>query len=363
MSDAPETNGTGSSALFSTDAVDNAEVVPEDAPRGPESVWSTAANVGSAHSTVVEDEPSVDDMPSAHDVPVDDFDLIDEMPPVEGEIIDDDSEGWSGDTGGGVHDAGQHVWSEGVFSAEPAARAEDVIDERDVINTEPAWADPAWHEPTVGHERASALFASHPSDPVADAHREPASDPWDPWRVAEPSAAAPGADPASAGFSSASSESAGFSASSSAAGAGSAGAESAGAFSGSEFTSVPGDFPAAVARLDETDRERARVPLMISAALLGPSEAVYGVVTGQMLGRAAAVVVCQRRVLIINDRPWDPVIDIYQLGPGLEVRGRRDEDVAAMSFADEQTMSIVDDIHAVDAAVQLAELIRDAAAP
>jgi len=118
-------------------------------------------------------------------------------------------------------------------------------------------------------------------------------------------------------------------------------------------------FDVAISRLRDDDQERARVPLAVCGALLEPGEQVVGVVTGQMLGRPAAIVATRERVLVVNDRRWEPIVDIYRIDASLLVRGRHDRHVAALSLADDERLSMVDGITEVELAIDLADAIRD----
>lgn len=129
--------------------------------------------------------------------------------------------------------------------------------------------------------------------------------------------------------------------------------------SGKPVVPDPHDFDKAVARLRHDEIERARVSLTVCGALLDRSERVRSVVTGQMLGRSAAVVLTDRRVLVVNERRWRPIVDIYELGPELNVRGRHDGHVAALSFSDDTRLSMVDGIGEVELAVTLARATRE----
>lgn len=120
----------------------------------------------------------------------------------------------------------------------------------------------------------------------------------------------------------------------------------------------PNGFEAAVRRIDPAARQRAEVPLVVAGALLLPGEHVDEVLTGAMLGSPAVLVVTGARVLVVNDRRWQPVVDVYRLDHRLTVRGRSDRGVAAISLADEDRLSMVDGITDVDAAVAVAERIR-----
>lgn len=122
----------------------------------------------------------------------------------------------------------------------------------------------------------------------------------------------------------------------------------------------PNGFEAAVRRIDPAARQRATVALVVAGALLLPGELVEEVVTGSMLGSSAVLVVTGDRVLVVNDRRWQPVVDVYRLDHGLTVRGRSDRGVAAISVTDEDHLSMVDGITDVEAAMAVADRIRAA---
>ncbi len=93
-------------------------------------------------------------------------------------------------------------------------------------------------------------------------------------------------------------------------------------------------------------------------ALLVRDEVVLAAVTGQMLGHAAVVVLTNQQVMVVNGRRWQPIVDVFALGPDLVVRGRHDRDVASLTFSDATQLSTVDAIGEVALAVELAERIR-----
>jgi hypothetical protein len=243
----------------------------------------------------------------------------------------------------------------GVFSAEPVERDDDVLDEGEVDGElEDDWIEPPRAAPVFssgpqstasrnGAGAAPPTAGPAPAPPFAEPappRSGPFATPVDPWTawdpVPEPPQApepppfiaptppmAPDEDPASA------------------------------------VAADQHGLDVAVSRLRPEDRERARVPLSVCGALLRPDEHVVGAVTGQMLGRPAAVVVTQARVLVVNDRRWQPIVDVYPIDDALLVRGRHDRQVAALSFADDTRLSMVDGITEVELAVGLAEAIRD----
>lgn len=333
-------------ALFSTTATDNAEVVPPVAHHGPDHMWSTHANTagtnGDGDGAGVDDtstdqatDPPVgkqvngsaaavdEDVPggphtSAHSTP-------DEA--VDGEFIDDSWHGaydhaasrpgdpWVDADGPDAHSERSlppRDRSTGVFSAEPVSRYDDVLDEDDgtVHRNGPGRHEPSpWSsEPTV---RQRATFSDEPLFASRADHSAPA-DPWISARFDEQA----------------------------------------------DDAADPNGLRAAVSRLDPRDVETAAVPIAVCGALLTDGEEVQGAVTGQMLGRPAVVVLTDSRVLIVNDRRWQPIVDVFPVDAALVVRGRHDRNVAALSFADATRLAMVDGITEVALAIDMAERIR-----
>jgi len=112
---------------------------------------------------------------------------------------------------------------------------------------------------------------------------------------------------------------------------------------------------AAIGRLDQAEQDAAVVPFAVCATLIEADEVVLAAVAGQMLGQAAAVVLTTRRVLVVNARRWQPIVDVYHLGPDLVVRERHDRNVASLTFSQGAQLSTVDAISEVGLAVELAE--------
>ncbi len=374
---------TGVGALFSVDAADNAEVVTPEPPIGTDQMWST----GSEDATVHDGE--VVDQDGSYDDPLDPWSRIEDpvgggplggaarptdaagdvwtsapaSPPPEPQLPPDFSDlppppidtsrlppPAPGAFGVGVPGGGGQAWADaptapgapgagGVFSARPVVRAEDDLDDLDDLD-EPELVDDSLVTPSEsspfsagGHTTgfgtaggADAQSRASAGDPAGGSE----GDPWDAWREPEPSSATPG-EPLRARL---------------------------------REPVVPDshDFDKAVARLRSEEIERARVSLTVCGALLERSERVRCVVTGQMLGCPAAVVLTDRRVLVVNERRWRPIVDIYALGPELSVRGRHDGHVAALSFSDDARLSMVDGIGEVELAVALAKATREPSA-
>lgn len=363
-------------ALFSMEAADNAEVIPTDLPRGPDSMWSTAANA--------EDVPVVTQAlpppppggwspppPRSGPESVDDEDrawsqMGSPVPPRNGQAsagsgfgVGPSADPWSGSqvpsTPVGAPGAG------GVFSAEPVVGMDDVVDEGEVEGElEDDWVDPPGASlfssgPTING--ASAGVGTGPGAPsfsnAAPANgaargASPFAAPADPWNAwVDP---APARDERIATPPPFVSHDA-------------AAAERRDEDPTAAVAADTHGLDVAVSRLRVEEQERARVPLSVCGALLEPGEQVVGVVTGQMLGRPAAVVVTRTRVMVVNDRRWQPIVDIYPIDDSLQVRGRHDHHVAALSFADDEHLSMVDGITEVEIAIGLAEAIRDPGTP
>lgn len=127
-----------------------------------------------------------------------------------------------------------------------------------------------------------------------------------------------------------------------------------------EVAGDPNGFAAVIARVRPDEAERAAVPICVSGALLRVDEVARGSVTGQMLGCPAVVLLTDRRVIVVNGRRWQPIVDTFDLGPELIVRGRHDRHVALLTFSEGSRLSTVDGITDVDLAVELTELMRTA---
>lgn len=355
-----EVNGSDHEAaphgLFSMVASDNAEVIPPSPPRGPETMWSVAANAdGDPDGFDVDgsDTPTGDVWNDAESF--EDHDASADPPP----FTDWESNGNFQDTASGPFRRGPVDPLGSVFSAEPVDHLGDVVDEAELLE-DTAWAPPP------GPAAEGSLFSngSHlqtPPEtrrrpapgPVAGSARPSAGAAQDPWIITDRSWDDPRSDQEPW-------------APDTAQGGGPHGphAQEFGSRSPGRSTGLVVDdsqgFETAILRLHPQDRERAHVPLSVCGALLREDEVVLGAVTGQMLGRPAAVVVTEERVLVVNDRRWQPVVDIFPIDGDLVVRGRHDRQVAALSFADPTRVSMVDGIGEVGIAIELADHIRDA---
>lgn len=356
-------------ALFSTAATDNAEVVPPEAARGPESMWSTAANHPAGEPEDAVDGELVDDVTEPPRAPTNG----NGRRPTNGHAPP--TGGWNGAAHGdprGTPGPPPHPPRSapadpverfgGVFSAEPVRRPEDVIDE-DAVDLDDR-GDPAgpWSNgaPRPTTTNGAPLFAKSRVQP----------EPPNPWSPAEgdPRSAPPSRSPFAAEVVPPRPNGAPAHAGPPVNGAaphvrrtppppprvevGLDGRLTA------EDAADPNGLRAVISHLPPSEVQRASVPIAVCGALLQRNERVLGAVTGQMLGRPAVVVVTATRVLVVNDRQWQPIVDEFRIDASLVVRGRHDRNVAALSFADADRLALVDGISEVSLAIELAERIR-----
>lgn len=384
--------------LFSMEAADNAEVVPPvPPPRGPDSMWSTSAPDHEANAVTAPTDVGT----AEHDP----WQRMGPSTPPPGAVPPFAAP--SGSNGSpraaGAHDAAHAAdappdpWRTlprdepppgvtGVFSAEPVDR-EDVVDNDEVL-AELLEDEAAWPGRTSANPFATARPDTPPPPPPA-APADAWEDPWIEWYDAgaqddvapdRPAPAPTGPEhrdsydhetehpippPPFHDRSTGTGEVRADSTDHEHGRSGAAPSEDVRRSTAGTTSPIADDIVAdqhgldiAVARLAARDRETARVPLSVCGALLLPGEHVIGAVTGQMLGRPAAVVVTLGRVLIVNDRRWQPIVDVYQIDERLVVRGRHDRSMAALSVGDDERLSMVDGIHDVELAIELADAIR-----
>lgn len=300
--------------LFSTLATDNAEVVPPYVPPGADGLWSTDANSGNGAAsrprTSQRRGRSIEGDPDD----TGDFGVGPSVPPAAvGATRRGSAEQKRTRRSGGDRRRTTRSWpgrrrsddgsaglldpaAAGIFSAEPVARSDDVIESWD-----DGYAD---GDTTIPQGRGPG---GPGSDPGSSGHT---------YDIRDTNDATPAVEDRHG-------------------------------------------LHRAVSRLADDAAERARVPIAACGALLRAGEVVLAVVTGRMLGRSAAVVLTDERVLVANDRRWQPLVDEFLLDSSLVVRGRHDRQVAALSFADHTRVAMVDAIAEVELAIELAERIQE----
>lgn len=291
--------------LFTTVATDNAQVVPREGPRVRESLWSTEA--AELDDGVVDAEPVEPEAPSVHVGPA------------------------NGGTMGGPPPGGGGPSLFSATSTRPTSPADEPIADGSLFGADvrrqpeaDAGARPAFGVP--GHA------AAPPSYPSGAAPGAPGPAPS--WTPPPAPAAPPATGPAATS------------------------ADPFGQAAAPRATPDPHGLSVAVESLPVADRERCAVPIGVCGALLVDQEVVLGAVTGHLLGHPAVVVLTNARVLVANARRWTPLVDVFQPGPELVVHTRHDRDVAVLTFVQGASLTSIDDITDVAAALDLAERIR-----
>lgn len=116
---------------------------------------------------------------------------------------------------------------------------------------------------------------------------------------------------------------------------------------------------AAFGRLGSAARRSAKSAAMIAASHLDPGEMVEMVAAGRFLGADAVIVVTNERMLVANDRDWEPDVVPVALEGGLSVQGWHDGRHAVLRFARAGVEIVVDRISDAEIARQIATVVRE----
>lgn len=274
--------------LFTTVAVDNAEVVAAPPPSHDEPPVEDAV--------LVEEPAAGPDAEDLWDVAAEDDDLWDTTGPL----------------GAGSQAA--------AFSAEPSDRSADVIDAEEVLDDD-LWDTVGTSEGAPDRPLFVAPAAAQEAARPGPAPAVPSSDEPDLWDDLA-STSAPVSEP------------------------------------GPPSSADPHGLTGALARISPEVVDRAAVPLAVVSVLLDDDEVVESAVVGEMLGHPAAVVVTARRAVVANGRRWSPVVDVFEVDASLDVRGRHDGGVAAITLMDRDRIVTVDGIADVALAMHFADRVR-----
>lgn len=80
---------------------------------------------------------------------------------------------------------------------------------------------------------------------------------------------------------------------------------------------------------------------------------------GRMGGEPAAVVLTGRRLMLVNERAWTPVVVILTVDPGLTVQGWQDSRTASLTFVADDGQYVIEQILDKGLAVEIAGRIRN----
>jgi hypothetical protein len=289
--------------LFTTVATDNAQVVPREGPRVRESLWSTEAV--ELDDGVLDAEPVEPENPTVHVGPP--SGTWTEGPPAGG------GPSLFSATSTRPTSTNEPPLADGsLFGAEVRRPPDGETGARPAFGVPDHAAAPQPQAPGVVQGHSGTPSWTPPSGPPPSPASAPAATSADPFGQAAPPRATPD----------------------------------------------PHGLSVAVESLPLADRERCAVPIGVCGALLVDQEVVLGAVTGHLLGHPAVVVLTNARVLVANARRWTPLVDVFQPGQELVVHTRHDRDVAVLTFVQGASLTSIDGITDVAAALDLAERIR-----
>ncbi|MBS1848950.1 MAG: zinc-ribbon domain-containing protein [Actinobacteria bacterium] len=102
----------------------------------------------------------------------------------------------------------------------------------------------------------------------------------------------------------------------------------------------PHDFAAHLARMSDATRPHAEAPLLVASSLVEPDETVLVVVPGLIGDIVGVAMVTDRRVLLVNGRRWNPVVEAFPIDVSLSVEGWQDEQTAMLTFIADRLVRI-----------------------
>ncbi|MCB0977851.1 MAG: zinc ribbon domain-containing protein [Acidimicrobiales bacterium] len=119
----------------------------------------------------------------------------------------------------------------------------------------------------------------------------------------------------------------------------------------------PNGLGVAASRIDKGPMKKARAAFAVAGAVLEEGEQVEAVVSGQLDGNPAVLMLTDRNVVIVDDRPWKPTVARLDV-TGLQVQGMQDNRSAALTVVTADRQFVIDQIAAKELAVEMAQRIR-----
>ena len=115
---------------------------------------------------------------------------------------------------------------------------------------------------------------------------------------------------------------------------------------------------AAVARLSPEAQQSGAVAFSVAGALVAREEAVLTALSGWSLGLPTVVVLTTSRLLVVSDRRFNPVVEVFALRPSLSIYGQHLDGSASITFQDTDRVLTVDQVPDVPVAIELANSAR-----
>jgi hypothetical protein len=120
----------------------------------------------------------------------------------------------------------------------------------------------------------------------------------------------------------------------------------------------PNGLGVAAMRMGNGARRNAKIPLLVAGAVLESGEAVEAVVAGRFEGNAAVLVLTDRGVLLVDERPWKPITERFTVDASTQVQGWQDDRSATVTLYIGGRQVVIDHIADRPLAVEMAQRIR-----
>ncbi|MBX3315018.1 MAG: hypothetical protein KF906_11925, partial [Actinobacteria bacterium] len=120
----------------------------------------------------------------------------------------------------------------------------------------------------------------------------------------------------------------------------------------------PNGLGVAAGRIDRGPLKKARAAFAVAGAVLQDGEQVEAVVCGQFEGNPAVLMLTDRNLVVVDDRPWRPTVDRIAVDGSLQVQGMQDNRSATLTVLGNGRQYVIDQIAATALAVEMAQRIR-----
>ncbi len=114
----------------------------------------------------------------------------------------------------------------------------------------------------------------------------------------------------------------------------------------------------AISKLSPNSQHLGNVAFCVVGGIIGNDEVVLTAIQGWSLGMPTVAVLTNSRVLIVSERRWKPVVEVFPLRPGLTIFGRHVDHQASVTFQEADRVITLDQVADVAVAVELATTAR-----
>jgi putative ABC transport system permease protein len=115
---------------------------------------------------------------------------------------------------------------------------------------------------------------------------------------------------------------------------------------------------ASISKLSPNAQHLGNVAFCVVGGIIANDEVVLTAIQGWSLGMPTVAVLTNARVLIVSERRWKPVVEVFPLRPGLTIFGRHVDHQASVTFQEADRVITLDQVADVAIAVELATTAR-----